>query len=239
MAIPMPCPLKNFGDSFRGWKMKTETEKIKEAIELMYLSMDEQQKTCGKIVGNIPFDIMYAPEDKKGVLDDTELNDFLKGMRELKGERKKVCALFESHLPDKDTIKQIYFLILQGFDALYADYCYKQTGKKAAEYRNQKQVAEKAKREAPLLGVTYKEDFFLKLIKPLPRGRPKETSTKELVKQLYRILSPAFDMKITSPEDKFKIQNKPNALKIIHDIFYAFYGESKTRDAFRAMVSRP
>lgn len=110
--------------------MKDDFERIKEAIELKYLSMDEQIKACGKIVGNVPFDKIYAPEDKKGVLDDTELNGFLKKMRKLKGERKKLCALFESHLPDKETIEQIYFLILQGFDALYADYCYKQTGKK-------------------------------------------------------------------------------------------------------------
>jgi hypothetical protein len=76
-------------------------------------------------------------------------------------------------------------------------------------------------------------------MKPLPKGRPKETSTKELVKQLHRILSPAFGMEINSPEEKFKPQNTPGAVKIIHDIFYAFYGEYRTIDALSKTVSRP
>ena len=219
--------------------MKTDREKIKDAIELRYLSMDEQEKACGKIIGNTPFDIIYAPEDKKGVLDDTELNNILKKMIGLKGERKRVCALFESKIRDKETIKQIYFLILQGFDAICADYFYKQTGKKVGEYQKQKPIVKKAAREAPLLKVKYQEDFFLELFESLPKGRPKETSTKEIIKELHKILSPAFDVEIISPEDKFKIKDTQSTTKIIHDIFYAFYGESKTPDAIRKMISRP
>jgi len=67
----------------------------------------------------------------------------------------------------------------------------------------------------------------------------KETNTKYIVKQLHKFLSPAFDIEINSPEEKFKIQDSPSAIKIIRDIFYSFYGESKTTDALSKMITRP
>lgn len=228
-------------------ELKRDIEAIIKEIELRYMTLEEQIEEVGYMVGHEPFESMYPFIEVDNRVDDTELRQELKRMRERKDDRNKIYKRIDTSLVSDYKMFQFVGLILEGFNALTADLWIKEEGRQVREYHEQKAKIEKVKKETPLFRIPpYQLDPLFELyekgmakVNVSGRGRRAEPQTKQLIKELREFLSPTFDTKYKSSEERFKGRDKDrDSVDYIQDIFYAFYGEYKDTETIRKATSK-
>jgi hypothetical protein len=186
---------------------------------------------------------MNPPEEKDDYLDDRSLRNKLKEMKDRREERQEIYNILAKHIRSGDTYTKLLELIEFGFDAISMDYDHRYGGGKSRLFREASQDANRIRRMAkrnPLLDVTVRNKMnpCWGLVKPLRKGRPPETMTKNLINDLYKLLSPIFDQEPKSSGTNFKKKSVPNSIQIIQKIFDAFYGERRDTGAIRKSIKR-
>lgn len=201
-------------------QLKEDIEKLIRDIELIYKTLEEQIEEIGCIVGNEPFESMVS---------DDELNEIvLPGMNgELETIRERIYEFVREY-----NLFELLIAIFDGFSVFGDDEYHQKERVRLREIQEQKNILQIAIARCPDYKVTYSLidptwNLYQKRIAHFyykkGKGRYPDTQINNLIKKLYKILSPFLD-------------SKSKIFKFIQLVFKCFYAIDKDEKAIEKAI---